>query len=92
MEPKVSCIKRCTAPTKRRAILPAADGTREDAILQIRFVSLTLGVAALLAPLLADARQAQTAKWVNVRMAARVVWANSRQALRNFLATLQIAV
>lgn len=35
-------------------------------MLQIRFVSLTLGVAALLAPLLADARQAQTAKWVNV--------------------------
>ena len=30
-------------------------------MLQSRFVSMTLGVAALLAPLLADARQAQQA-------------------------------
>ena len=36
-------------------------------MLQSRFVSMTLGVAALLAPVLADARHAQTAKWVNVR-------------------------
>ena len=59
MEPKVSCIKQCTAPTKRRAIPALPPMAREKmSMLQIRFVSLTLGVAALLAPLLADSRQA----------------------------------